>query len=90
MIGNFVYESKNCYQCFDVALAEDCGYLADSGYIKDCYDVTLSSGQLSYELVQCEDQCYNCNFCVDANACRDRWRFSECKYTFLVTPGSKN
>lgn len=78
VFGDFIYESKNCYGCFDIVYAEDCFYMYDSGAAKNSCDMLLSSGDLNYEMVQCEDKCYNCNFCLDCTTCRDSEFLSYC------------
>ncbi|MDP2630594.1 MAG: hypothetical protein Q8P56_04255, partial [Candidatus Uhrbacteria bacterium] len=49
--GNFLFQAKNCTQCFDVYNAEDCAYMIRSYAIKDCYDAHGIAGpaELSYE-----------------------------------------
>ncbi len=39
VIGERVYSSKNCYQCFDLISCEDCRYCAYGAGGKDCMDM---------------------------------------------------
>ena len=50
--GNHVHYSSNLYLCFDSDHSQDCGYLYDSHFIKN-----------SFDLVQCAhcELCYQCN-----------------------------
>ena len=40
--GNYVFESRNCKECYDAVSCEDCKYvmLIKKGKVKDCYDYT--------------------------------------------------
>ncbi len=53
--GNFLFQAKNCKQCFDVYDAQDCAYMTRSYAIKDCYDGHGIPGpaELSYETLAC-------------------------------------
>ncbi len=64
--GNFVFESKNCKECFEVVGAEDSKFLllAPAPPIKDCYDV-FSWGnnlQLAYECSNAGENASNMRF----------------------------
>ncbi|MFC1810176.1 hypothetical protein ACFLZH_01630 [Patescibacteria group bacterium] len=48
--GNYIYESKNCHDCFDVKRSEDCSYSAQVIDMKDCYDNNYTEeNELCYE-----------------------------------------
>lgn len=65
--GNQVHYSKNCYLCFDVARSENCGYMYDSFYCKNSYDLTYCyKTELSYECIDCS-RIYNCNYCENVS-----------------------
>lgn len=80
-IGDYIFNSKNCYICYDARDAEDCMYcerpikackdLVDSGYMYDrcelCYEV-MSAIQL-----------YNSNFC---NMCYYSSDLEYCEYVY--------
>ena len=62
--GNYIEQSKNCQNCFDVEKAEDCKHLFISAEIKDSYDAS-SVGfktELVYEALSAS-KIYNVHFC---------------------------
>lgn len=64
-------DSKNAYICFNGYGIEDCYYLSDSRWDKNCADLTHSNKcELCYECIDCES-CYNCDFCQDCEQCTD-------------------
>ena len=68
--GNYVFESKNCKQCYEVTGAKDCKYLFMMGNppIRDCYDISSWGGNqaLSYECCVVGDNVSNVKFCQEA------------------------
>lgn len=70
--GNYIHFDKNCYMCFDAAHDEDCAYLYDSFYSKNCFDMTYTAleSELSYQAVD-STKVYNCNFIVHGTSCVD-------------------
>lgn len=69
--GDYVYNSKNCYMCFDMDHSENSGYLYDSGGHKNCYDSTFSGeGQLTYEQID-STNLFNCNYAIWSGHCTD-------------------
>lgn len=74
--GNHVHYNTNCYLCFDAVRSENCGYLYDSGFCKDSYDlIQCFKAELCYE---CSDSAriYNCDFIEWSSDCFD------CAYLF--------
>jgi len=67
--GDYVYNSKNSHDCFDINDCEDCGYLYEAvDKIKDCYDIyALEQAEFSYEGVS--NWGFNINFCVGVWFC---------------------
>lgn len=63
--GDYVYNCKNAYECFDVKELEDCFYCNNSVSLKDCMDMSNSyyNSELNYEVMS-EMDLVNCNFCV--------------------------
>lgn len=62
--GDFIKNSRNVTQCFDISQAEDCKYCS---FIEDCknsYDWTFYSahGELGYELANVANNVYHCLF----------------------------
>ena len=50
--GNHIYESKNCYQCFDSKQCEDSKYLYTAHGEQNCYDVSFTGANARF--------CYDC------------------------------
>lgn len=70
--GNYLYQCKKCYMCFDTSDSEDCFYSYDTHYCKNCMDATYA-GQMvnnSYQIVDSQHS-NNCNFIVESNNCQD-------------------
>ncbi len=64
--GNYIYDSKNSYWCFNSYYIENCGYNIFSGYAKNCWDVfcfgdSKATSELCYEHFY-TSWCYNCAF----------------------------
>lgn len=59
--GDYVYQSKNCYWCFDSNNLENCLYVSDTKFSRDCVDCSYC-----YEIEFCWQCCplghsYNCS-----------------------------
>lgn len=78
--GNYVYDSKNCYLCFDVGRCEDCSYLYDCGDNKQSLDMTYSykACDNSYQVIG-SIGIYNSQFVIDSENCQDSWYLFNCK-----------
>ena len=77
--GNHVHYAINCYLCFDAARSENCGYLYDSFYCKDSYNlVQCIKAELCYE---CSDSAriYNCDYVEWSSDCFDCSYLANCK-----------
>ena len=62
-VGDYLYYSKNCFHCFITEHAEDCGYVFNSGQVKDCWDIDYDDeSQLNYEILSGQDT-FNCTYC---------------------------
>jgi len=66
--GEYIYRSKNTFNCFEVGGCENVRYsqqLADTA--KDSYDYTnwSQNSELVYEAISCGDNCRNIKFCFD-------------------------
>lgn len=81
--GNFVFESKNCKECFEVTGAQDCKYLFMMGDppIKDSYDISSWGNNMSlcYECSVVGENVSNVRFCQEAGI------LSEAEYCKLPT-----
>lgn len=62
--GDYIYNSKNCHDCYDINDSEDCGHLYEAvNKIKDCYDgFAFEDAELCYEGVS--NWGYDMNFCT--------------------------
>jgi len=66
-LGDYLYNSKNAYYCFDCNDLEDCRYCARVAMtVKDCMDYTGwgDRATLMYECAACGDHSYNLKFCT--------------------------
>ncbi|RJQ25857.1 hypothetical protein C4577_04545 [Candidatus Parcubacteria bacterium] len=69
--GDYVYNSKNCYMCFNMTNSENSGYLYDSQACKTCYDSTFSGdSELTYEFIDSEFL-FNCSYTLYSSYCHD-------------------
>lgn len=86
--GDYIYFSKNCYQCFNVRNAEDSCYVSEimnpEYSSSGCIDCDFSTNiQLCYEC-QTVSMCTNCNFmehcafCSDSEYCRFCYNCQDC------------
>ena len=78
--GNYIHFCKSCYMCFDAGHDEDCAYLYDSFYNKNCFDMTYASqhNQVSYEIVD-SGNLFNCSFTVGSSDCHDSSFLYNCR-----------
>ena len=69
--GDAIYNSKNCYVCFDMDSSEGCmysGMVTRARFSADCEDIWDS--ELCYECVEVFN-CYNCDFSQFLRDCSD-------------------
>lgn len=78
--GNFIYDCKNCYMCFDVARSEECYYLFDSYDDSTSMDMTYSDKGCdnSYQIVD-SIKIYNSQFIQSSENCQDSFYLFNCK-----------
>lgn len=78
--GDYVYNSKNSHECFDVKKLEDCGYVNNSVSLKDSWDMsnTYYNSELNYEIMSAMN-IVNCNFCV---TCFDSNDLDHCEHLY--------
>lgn len=78
--GDYIYNSKNCYWCFNNYYSENSGYNYTTAVVKNCWDMFFSGGSLVEKVAFCERcyesvdtaLCYNCAFlngCSDCTNC---------------------
>lgn len=76
--GDYIWNSKNCRECYDTANAWDCAYCTWFVDGKDCMDVYSWGGaELCYEICSGGEEHYGCAFTVKSYGCK------ECFYTDL-------
>lgn len=69
--GNYIYDNKDSYLCFDAARNFVCSYLYDSFDNKNCMDMTYSiNSELSYQMVDTANM-FESDFCVCTSHCQD-------------------
>ena len=63
--GNYLYDSKNSFECFDCKDLEDCKYCARVFSSKTCMDYTAwgDKSELMYQCSTCGDNAHNLKFC---------------------------
>lgn len=68
--GDYIYNSKNCYACYDVQNVEDGMYLSHSIKSRDSADMDFTyNTELCYDCMSVEG--FNCNFCCVVWECND-------------------
>ncbi len=74
-LGDYIYYSKNCFQCFNVRNVENAAYISEmmdqEGSSHECFDCNFGSNLES--CYDCHDAlgCSNCNFLVSSSFCSD-------------------
>lgn len=67
-LGDYIFESKNCFSCSKIHRTEDCCYISSSKNLRDCVDCDMTHrSELTYEAIE-DNQNYNSNFlywCAD-------------------------
>lgn len=76
--GDYIYSSKNTFDCYDVQRCEDVSYCAQVIDMKDCYDCNyMEECELCYEYI-CNYQNQRIFFSVWHHSCHDIWYSSYC------------
>jgi hypothetical protein len=89
--GDYLYNSKNSYYCFDGKNLEDCAHMTSSIKNRDCLDMANSyyGCELSYEVMS-SIELYNCNFsnfcynCRDMEYCENCYHSQDCFGSFFL------
>ncbi len=90
--GNYIYNSKNCFWCFNTYDSESIGYSNLDGGIRKCFDTFWCGGPRDRLTENCYQlvgsglyyNCYNCAFLTDSEGCtncyygRDLKNCSDC------------
>lgn len=62
LFGNFIYYSKDLFQCFDCSKSVNCAYMTDCHNCSNCMDMEFTyETEKSYECVD-SFQCFNCTY----------------------------
>lgn len=80
-VGDYLYDSRNCFACYDTHEAEDCRYLYNAHLMKDCQDCCfcgVQENELNYEVMS-GIGIHGCQFC---NVCWYSQNLEYCEYVF--------
>lgn len=64
-VGDYLRDCRNAYQCYNCVGLEDCKYMMNCYFAKDCYDWDFVGGkgsELCHEMSSCADGMVNCHF----------------------------
>lgn len=83
--GNYIFNSKNCFNCFQILENEDCSYNIQTTTSKDCYDMNYTEeNELCYEYLG-NYRNHSCAFSSICHGCHDILYsdyLEHCKYCF--------
>ena len=84
--GNYVFESKNCKECYEVQGSQDSKYLHMilTPPVRDCHDITGwgNNLELSYECLAVGENASQMKFCLECGI-----NAYDCQYSHLSTGG---
>ncbi|MBI2639259.1 hypothetical protein HYW83_06780 [Candidatus Peregrinibacteria bacterium] len=65
--GNYIYQSKDCNECYGVRESRDCSHCLFIRTAKDCMDYSVwgSNAERIYESQACGQNIFNLRFCAD-------------------------
>lgn len=76
--GDYIYQSKNSFDCYDVQRLEDCGYCAQVIDMKDCYDCNyMEECELCYDFIS-NYRNQRVFFSIRTNNCVNAWYSNYC------------
>lgn len=88
-LGDYLYNSKNAYYCFDCKDLEDCRYCARVAMtVKTTMDMTAwgDNAEMIYETAACGNNAYNLKFCTTCTTNNSDLEYCDqcvcCKYCF--------
>jgi len=63
--GNYIYESKDCHDCFEIRACRDCRFTRISHHANDCMDYLCwgDNSERIYECQECGHNAHNLRFC---------------------------
>lgn len=69
--GEYLFQCKNCYECFEAYKALDCKYYQTADTVTNCHDVLISGlCQWNYENLTCDEGGMT-RFSIYSSKCRD-------------------
>ncbi|MBI2634295.1 hypothetical protein HYW82_01320 [Candidatus Peregrinibacteria bacterium] len=76
--GNYIFNSKNCFECFQISNNEDCSYNIQTLDNKDCYDMNYTEeNELCYEYLG-NYRNYKAVFSLICYGCSEVWYCDYC------------
>ena len=76
--GNYIFNSKDCHESFQISKNEDCSYNIQTTTSKDCYDMNYTEeNELCYEYLG-NYRNYKAVFSAICYGCRDVWYCDYC------------
>lgn len=76
--GNYIFNSKNCFDCFQISENEDCSYNIQTTTSKDCYDMNYTEeNELCYEYLG-NYRNYKALFSAICYGCSEVWYCDYC------------
>jgi hypothetical protein len=63
--GDFLANTQNCLDCYDLNESRDCRYILGGFGLKDAYDCCYVNGELGYENCECVPMPFNSIGCVN-------------------------
>ena len=57
--GDYLFNTKDCYDSFNIDHCRDCSFCTDIHYSRDAYDVHIYEGELMYESLHAGPKAYN-------------------------------
>ncbi len=64
--GNFLTDTMNCEECFEILNSKDCKFVQGGFDDKDCMDCSYVQGELGYETCECVPMPFNSRFNVNS------------------------
>ena len=63
--GDFLTDTENCEECFEVTEAKDCKYIQGAFQVRDAMDCSYANNEFGYENCECFPMPFNAKFCVN-------------------------
>lgn len=80
-LGDYIWNSKNCFYCFDTKNAEDCKYCVWFADGRSCMDFfAWGEAELCYQISGGGDNMYSCAFTAQSFGCKNSYYLDLCGY----------